>query len=62
MICCDKEEEAYLRYCRGRVGFDGGVAVDKEGRVQLTGSLTVEFLAEWSQDFPWSTISLMSPS
>lgn len=60
MICCDKEEEAYSRHCRGRVGFDGGIAVDKEGRVQLAGSLTVEFPAEWSQDLPWST--LMSPS
>lgn len=30
MICCDEEEEAYPRHCRGRVGFDGGVAVDKE--------------------------------
>lgn len=30
MICCDKEEEAYPRHCTGRVGFDGGVAVDKE--------------------------------
>lgn len=38
MICCEKEEEAYPRHCRGRVGFDRGIAVDKEGRVQLAGS------------------------
>lgn len=62
MICCEKEEEAYPRHCRGRVGFDRGIAVDKEGRVQLAGSLAVEFPAEWSQDLPWSAISLMSPS
>lgn len=65
MICCEKEEEAYptlIPLCRGRVGFDGGIAVDKEGRVQLAGSLAVEFPAEWSQDLPWSAISLMSPS
>lgn len=50
------------RLIPGRAGFDGGIAVDKEGRVQFAWSLTVQFPAEWSQDLPWSTISLMSPS